>query len=58
VKVVAEGAETAKQVSILKTLKCEFVQGYFFAPPDDHVAVQALLSKERTNTSVFPSSAM
>jgi PAS domain S-box-containing protein len=57
-KVVAEGAETAKQVSILKKLECEFVQGYFFARPEDHVAVQALFAKDRTNDSVPPASAM
>ena len=55
-KVVAEGAETAKQVSLLKKLKCDFVQGYFFAQPGDHAAVQVLLAKDRTDTSVFPTS--
>jgi EAL domain-containing protein (putative c-di-GMP-specific phosphodiesterase class I) len=44
-KVVAEGAETAEQVSMLKQLKCELVQGYFFARPGDHAAAEALLSK-------------
>ena len=50
-KVVAEGAETAKQVSLLKKLKCEFVQGYFFGRPEDHVAAGALLRKDRTEAS-------
>jgi PAS domain S-box-containing protein len=42
-KVVAEGAETQQQVSLLKELKCELVQGYFFARPGDHAEAQALL---------------
>ena len=45
IKVVAEGAETAEQVRVLKQLKCDLVQGYFFARPGDHAAAQALLSK-------------
>ena len=42
-KVVAEGAETAEQVKVLKRLRCELVQGYFFARPGDHTAAEALL---------------
>ncbi|WEK03256.1 MAG: EAL domain-containing protein [Candidatus Devosia phytovorans] len=32
-KVIAEGAETAEQVDVLKDLGCEEVQGYFFGRP-------------------------
>jgi PAS domain S-box-containing protein len=53
-KVVAEGAETAEQVSILKQLKCELVQGYFFARPGDGAAAQAILSNDRAEASSFP----
>jgi PAS domain S-box-containing protein len=47
-KVVAEGAETAEQVRLLKQLKCELAQGYFFARPCDHAAAQALLMNAYT----------
>ena len=47
-RVVAEGAETAEQVSLLKQMKCELVQGYFFARPGDNTAVQALLMNNHT----------
>jgi diguanylate cyclase (GGDEF)-like protein/PAS domain S-box-containing protein len=46
-KVVAEGAETAEQVHLLKELDCDLVQGYFFARPGDRAAIEALLISTR-----------
>ncbi len=31
--VVAEGVETQKQVDFLKSLECNYVQGYYYSPP-------------------------
>ena len=41
--VVAEGAEIEEQVSQLKSLGCEFGQGYFFSKPIDAAAMRSLL---------------
>ncbi len=38
-KVIAEGVETAEQASQLKSLGCEYAQGYFFSKPLDAAAV-------------------
>jgi diguanylate cyclase (GGDEF)-like protein/PAS domain S-box-containing protein len=43
--VVAEGVETAEQLAQLKSLGCEFGQGYFFSKPLDCAATEATISK-------------
>ena len=44
-RVVAEGVETAEQLSRLKQIGCDFVQGYFFSRPLPADDFQAFLAK-------------
>ena len=46
-KVIAEGAETAEQVALLKAWKCQYGQGYYFSPPLPANAVAELLVADR-----------
>jgi diguanylate cyclase (GGDEF)-like protein len=47
--VVAEGVETAEQMTAVKSLNCEEVQGYFFSKP---LPAKHLLEWSRNNTPV------
>lgn len=42
--IIAEGIETAQQLSQLQTVNCEFGQGFYFAPPLDYQVVEAMLA--------------
>ena len=42
-KVVAEGIETDEQLSKLRSMECEYGQGYLFTKPVDRQAAEALL---------------
>lgn len=44
--VVAEGIETAEQLAQLKTLRCEYGQGYYFSKPLNSETATALLAEE------------
>lgn len=46
ISVVAEGIETAPQLADLKSLQCEYGQGYFFSKPTDENGIVALLSSQ------------
>jgi predicted signal transduction protein with EAL and GGDEF domain len=49
-EVVAEGVESIEQVSLLKSLRCESAQGYFFSKPLDSAGVaHTLASSEGTH---------
>ena len=43
--VIAEGVETAEQLAILRTLRCEYAQGYYFSKPVTAAEAAALLEK-------------
>lgn len=48
-KVVAEGVETMQQFKLLKSLGCEFVQGYLFSRPLSVAEATELLAEQRRN---------
>ena len=41
--VVAEGVETAEQLSQLQSLGCKYAQGYYFSEPIDCEKAEALI---------------
>lgn len=46
-KVVAEGVETAEQLSVLRAQHCDCIQGHYFSPPLSALALTELLREER-----------
>jgi EAL domain-containing protein (putative c-di-GMP-specific phosphodiesterase class I) len=44
--VVAEGVETAEQLSQLEALGCEFVQGFYFSRPVDVAAADCMIASQ------------
>ena len=53
-EIVAEGVETAEQVSLLKSLGCEYAQGYFFSRPLDSAGVARTLQTSEANHYTLP----
>jgi EAL domain-containing protein (putative c-di-GMP-specific phosphodiesterase class I) len=53
-KVIAEGVETPEQASQLRSLGCEFAQGYFFSKPLDSAAVGRALVGCEANAYTLP----
>lgn len=45
-KVVAEGTETRAQIDQLKSLGCDYGQGYFFSKPLPMVAIEKLMTEQ------------
>ena len=46
-KVVAEGVETEAQAQILRSLRCEQMQGYLFSPAVPPAQMEAMLAQQR-----------
>lgn len=44
---IAEGIETPEQLAQLRSLNCEYGQGYFFARPLDAIAATDLIAEMR-----------
>jgi predicted signal transduction protein with EAL and GGDEF domain len=53
-EVVAEGVETPEQVSLLKSLGCEYAQGYFFSKPLDSPGMARALVDSEANYYKLP----
>ena len=52
-RVVAEGIETAEQLSELRALRCGYGQGYLFAPPVDADDLAAVLKDPRRRAAIL-----
>lgn len=51
--VVAEGVEEASQLNLLKALKCEYAQGYFFSKPIDSQTATVLIQQQQENQNLL-----
>ncbi|MEG4943882.1 EAL domain-containing protein [Microcoleus sp. F4-D5] len=51
--VVAEGVEEASQLSILKGLKCEYAQGFFFSKAVDSQTAAGLIRQQAENQNLL-----
>jgi diguanylate cyclase (GGDEF)-like protein/PAS domain S-box-containing protein len=49
--VIAEGIETEKQLNTLKSLGCEFGQGFLLSKPQDPQAIETLLKNRNTDVT-------
>jgi EAL domain-containing protein (putative c-di-GMP-specific phosphodiesterase class I) len=45
-KVIAEGVETPQQAQLLRLLKCDQIQGYLVAKPQEAASVEPLLAQQ------------
>ncbi|GBL45368.1 diguanylate cyclase/phosphodiesterase [Sulfuriferula multivorans] len=46
-RIIAEGVETAQQLALLREMKCDEMQGYYFSKPLEAAELEKLLREER-----------
>jgi diguanylate cyclase (GGDEF)-like protein/PAS domain S-box-containing protein len=49
--VIAEGVETMEQIAMLRELRCEYAQGYYFSKPVTDIEAGALLEQHQSGSS-------
>lgn len=52
--VIAEGVETMSQADFLKSIGCEYIQGYLYSKPLPEAEFEALLLKNMSDTVMLP----
>ena len=52
--VIAEGVETMSQADFLKSIGCEYIQGYLYSKPLPEEEFEALLQKNKSDFAMLP----
>lgn len=52
--VIAEGVETMSQADFLRSIGCEYIQGYLYSKPLPEEEFEALLLKNKTESTILP----
>jgi len=55
-EVIAEGAETGSEVDVLRTLDCDYIQGFYYAPPAPPSTADVIARYGLTESALVPES--
>jgi EAL domain-containing protein (putative c-di-GMP-specific phosphodiesterase class I) len=53
-EVIAEGAETGSQVDVLRTLDCDYIQGFYYAQPAPPSTADVIARYGLTGNALVP----
>ena len=53
-EIIAEGAETGSQVDVLRTLDCDYIQGFYYAQPAPPSATEVIARYGLTGNALVP----